>query len=256
MSNNKISGKLPDLSLLSSLDVLNLSGNKQTSTLPPLPKGLVMVSLSKNSFSGEIPKQYGQLHGLQHLDLSSNMLTGITQASLFSLPNISHLNLASNQLTGPLPDHLRCGTKLEFVDISNNRPTGGLPSCLSSTESEKRVVKSDGNYLLLSTRLSEQHLLCKTVQDSTAAGFSSELSTNASFISQATNLARQVHQVCQSFSLEELMETNSNFDISTFLGEGSYGKLRPLSATIVKKKITREVTNLMSLRHFMFVSSP
>lgn len=238
MSNNDISGKLPDLSLLSRLYVLDLSGNKLTSTLPPLPKGLVMVSLSENSFSGEIPKQYGQLHGLQHLDLSSNVLIGIPQASLFSLPNITHLNLASNQLGGPLPDHLRCGAQLELIDISNNRLTGGLPSCLG-TKSENRVVKSDGNCLLLSTGeqnqheesyckevslkrkqsrgkdiailvgviigivvfsvllimgllvlcknfcprgLSEQHLLHKTFQDSSAAGISSELSTNASML--------------------------------------------------------------------------
>lgn len=235
MANNDISGKLPDLSPLSSLYVLDLSRNKFTSTLPSMPKVLVMVCLFKNSFSGEIPKQYGQLQGLQHLDLSSNILTGMTPAELFTLPNISYLNLASNMLRGSLSNHLSCGSKLEFVDISNNRFTGRLPSCLSN-ESAKRVVKFGGNCLstavqnqheesnckevnlgskqqsggknigilvgvimgiavlsvllilgllvlckrFCSRGMSEQHLLHKAVQDSSVAGYSFELSANAS----------------------------------------------------------------------------
>ncbi|KAF3436853.1 hypothetical protein FNV43_RR19606 [Rhamnella rubrinervis] len=280
MSNNQISGKLPDLGNLRKLNVLDLSGNKLASTLPFMPKGLVMVFLSNNSFSGEIPKQYGQLSELQHLDMSSNTLRGTPPASLFTLPNISYLNLASNMLRGSLPNHLSCGRKLGFIDMSNNMLTGTLPSCLSNTESENREVDFDGNclttgirhqhpqsyceevslkrkqsrgkdvailvgvilgivvlilllalgFLILCRRycprgLSEQHLLHKSVQDSSTAGFSTELITNAGFISQAAKLGTQGLPVCRSFSLEELMEATNNFDNSAFIGEGLYGKL-------------------------------
>lgn len=235
MSNNEISGKLPDLGSLRKLNVLDLSGNKLASTLPLMPKGLVMVFLSNNSFSGEIPKQYGQLSELQHLDMSSNTLRGNPPASLVTLPNISYLNLASNMLSGSLPNHLSCGRKLRFIDMSNNMLTGTLPSCLSNAESENREVNFDGNclttgvkhqhpqshckevslkskqsrgkdvailvgvilgiavlilllalgFLVLCRRycprgLSEQHLLHISVQDSSKAGFATELLSNAS----------------------------------------------------------------------------
>lgn len=241
MSGNEISGELPDLSPLHGLTVLDLSWNKIDSPLPPLPKALITVSLGKNSFSGEIPQQYGQLSQLQQLDISFNALTGIPPASIFSLPSISHLNLSSNKLSGSLPIHLRCGNMLQFVDLSNNMLTGGLPSCLG-IESDKGTLKVDGNCLsvnvgkqhsksycdtdhmhehqhqeqsraknagvvmglllgiLLSVLLlsigvvlcrrcwprgiSEQHLLQKSVQDSSAAGFSSELLTSASKFSK------------------------------------------------------------------------
>lgn len=232
VSNNEISGKLPDLGSLKNLNVLDLSRNRLSSTLPQMPKGLVMIILSNNSFSGEIPKQYGQLSGLQHLDLSSNTLRGIPPASLFTLHSINYLNLASNMLSGSLPDHLSCGSKLRLVDMHNNMLTGALPSCLRS---EKRGVNFDWNclstdikhqhekshcenvtlkrkqsrgkdlailvgvilgilvlmlvlalgFVVLCRRycprgLSEQHLLHKSVQDSSAAGFSTELLSNAS----------------------------------------------------------------------------
>ncbi|KAL5750736.1 hypothetical protein ACOSP7_025339 [Xanthoceras sorbifolium] len=154
LSKNEISGRLPDLSSLSSLNVLDLSGNKLDSNLPALPRGLVMAFLSKNSFTSEIPLHYSQLNQLQHLDLSFNLLRGIPPAALFSLPNISYLNLASNMLSGSLPTHLNCGAKLGFVDISNNILMGALPSCLSN-ESDKRVVKFNGN--CLSTGTHGQH---------------------------------------------------------------------------------------------------
>ncbi|GAV56521.1 Pkinase domain-containing protein/LRR_4 domain-containing protein/LRR_7 domain-containing protein [Cephalotus follicularis] len=280
LSGNEISGKVPQLSGLTSLRVLDLSGNKLDSDLPNFPKVLVMVFLGNNSFSGEIPKQYSQLHQLQQLDLSINALTGNFPAWLFSLPNIVYLNLASNILSGSLPNHLSCGSKLEFVDLSYNRLIGELPSCLS-TESDGRVVKLDGNCLSNDTHqqhaesycveeinvkkkqsgginvatlvgvivgilvvvvllafvsiivcrrygsrgVSEQHLLHKAVSDNSATGFTSEILTNARFISETAKLGTECLPVCRQFTLEELKEVTNNFDNSGFMGEGSCGKL-------------------------------
>ncbi|XVF08728.1 hypothetical protein REPUB_Repub07fG0028300 [Reevesia pubescens] len=282
LSSNEISGKLPDLSSLRNLNVLDLSGNKLDSHLPTIPKGLLMAFLSNNSFFGEIPPQYSQLSQLQHIDVSFNMLSGKPPAQLFSLPHISYLNLASNTLSGSLSYNLSCGSNLEFVDISNNRLTGSLPPCLHS-ESGNRVVKFSGNclsidghhpqhpesyckelevhmyksntgakgigvlislivaisvvivllaigFLIVCRRycprgISEQHLLHKSVQDNSTAGFSSEILINARYISEAAKLRAQGLPACRSFTLEELKETTNNFDNSAFLGEGSYGKL-------------------------------
>ncbi|KAJ9140188.1 hypothetical protein P3X46_030864 [Hevea brasiliensis] len=151
LSSNEISGKLPNLDALSNLHLLDVSGNNLDSKLPSIPKGLVTVFLSNNSFSGEIPHQYSQLSQLQRLDMSFNELSGTPPASIFALPNITYLNLASNMLSGSLPNQLSCGSKLQFVDISNNSFTGGLPHCLR-TESDDRVVKFGGNCLSIGLR--------------------------------------------------------------------------------------------------------
>ncbi|CAK7336677.1 unnamed protein product [Dovyalis caffra] len=279
LSGNDISGKLPNLDRLSKLNVLDLSGNSLDSDLPSMPKGLIMVFVSNNSLSGEIPRQYSQLSQLQHFDMSFNELSGKIPASLLSLPNISYLNLASNMLSGSLPDHLNCGSKLQFVDVSNNRLTGGLPYCLS-TESGNRVVKFGGNCLSVdlhnqhaesscidvpvkrrqsgakniiilvgliagilvviallafcllmvckrycSQGISEQHLLHKAAQEKSAAGFSSEILSNARFISEAAKLGIQGLPPCRSFTIAELKEATNNFNNSAILGDGSYGKL-------------------------------
>ncbi|KAB1211771.1 hypothetical protein CJ030_MR6G025620 [Morella rubra] len=144
LSHNELSGKLPDLSTLTSLQVLDLRENHLDSELPVMPKVLVTALLNKNSFSGKIREQLGELSRLQHLDLSFNRFSGTPPSALFSLPNISYLNLASNMLSGSLPNELSCGGKLGFVDISSNKLIGGLPSCLSSN-SDQVVVKFGGN---------------------------------------------------------------------------------------------------------------
>ncbi|KAL4325574.1 hypothetical protein GQ457_11G028680 [Hibiscus cannabinus] len=281
LENNRLMGALPNLTTLTNLQVLDLSGNKFDSHLPTLSKGLLMVSLQKNSFTGEIPTQYTHLTQLQHLDISFNKLSGAPPAPLFSLPNISFLNLASNVLSGSLGYNLTCGTNLGFVDVSNNRLTGSLPSCLNS-ESGNKVVNFNGNCLsidedhhqhpesycrdevhknrsnpnakglgvlvslivgiavitvLLAVAfvivcrhychqgISEQHLLHKSVQENSTIGFSSEILTNARYISENAKLGAQGLPPCRSFTLEELKEATNNFDNSAFLGEGSYGKL-------------------------------
>ncbi|CAN6578549.1 unnamed protein product [Malus baccata var. baccata] len=155
LRNNKLEGALQDFSRLSSLQVLDLSGNRLSAMLPPMPKGLVMLFVSENSFSGKIPVKYGKLSGLQHIDMSHNALIGTPPAALFSLPNISYLNLGSNLLSGSLPGNLICGSKLDFIDISNNSLTGDLPSCLRN-ESKERVVKFGGNCLSIGVQ-HQQH---------------------------------------------------------------------------------------------------
>ncbi|KFK25653.1 hypothetical protein AALP_AA8G142200 [Arabis alpina] len=164
LSHNEISGKLPDLSKLEHLHMLDLRENHLDSELPLMPKRLVTVLLSKNSFSGEIPRRFGGLSQLQHLDLSFNHLTGTPSRFLFSLPNISYLDLASNKLSGKLPLNLTCGGKLGFVDLSSNRLIGTPPRCLAGASGE-RVVKLGGNCLsIIGNHDQHQEFLCEEAE--------------------------------------------------------------------------------------------
>ncbi|KAH0931504.1 hypothetical protein HID58_008621 [Brassica napus] len=161
LSHNEMSGELPDLSKLDHLHMLDLRENRFDSELPLLPKSLVTVLLSKNSFSGEVSRRFDGLSQLQHLDLSFNQLTGAPSRFLFSLANISYLDLASNKLSGKLAVDLTCGGKLGFVDLSNNRLVGTIPSCLGGSSGE-RVVKLGGNCLSIDgVHDQHQELLCE-----------------------------------------------------------------------------------------------
>lgn len=279
LSSNSISGKIPDLSSLTNLEVLDMGDNRLDSELPAMPNGLVTILLSKNSLTGEIPKQFGKLSRLQHLDLSFNLLEGSPPTLLFALPNISYMNLASNMFSGSLSNSITCSSQLGFVDISTNRLTGGLPSCLGS-DTNKRIVKFDGNCLTIDRRqqheaaycqvnhmngkgskskniglmvaaiggvivvglllllvflflcrrncyrlVAEQRLLPKSVPDNSATGFSSELLANARYISQAIKLGTQMLPTYRVFSVEELRDATINFERSSYMGEGSVGKL-------------------------------
>ncbi|KAJ6764200.1 hypothetical protein OIU74_023140 [Salix koriyanagi] len=242
LSGNDISGKLPNLDRLSKLNMLDLSENSLDSDLPSMPKGLVMAFLSNNSLSGQIPRQYSQLRQLQHFDMSFNELSGKIPASLLSLPSITYLNLASNMLSGSLPDYLTCGSKLQFVDHaesscmdapvkrkhSGGRNTGVLAGVLAGI-SVIIVLLSFGLVMVhkryCSRGTPEQHLLPKAEQDKSVTGFSEEILSSARFVSEAAKLGIQGLPACRSFTLEELKEATDNFNNSTILGDGSYGKL-------------------------------
>ncbi|KAL6325069.1 hypothetical protein AAG906_022277 [Vitis piasezkii] len=82
LSDNNISGKLPELRNLSRLGTLNLSINHLT---------------------GNIPEDVGSLSQLETLDLSRNQLSGLIPPSMVSMTSLNHLNLSYNRLSGKIP---------------------------------------------------------------------------------------------------------------------------------------------------------
>jgi Fe-S cluster biogenesis protein NfuA len=117
--NNRLSGPLPDLSALTSLEELNLYQNKLTSFLPDLSKltHLKKVNLRNNRLTGPIP------------DLSA-------------LINLENMSLYANQLCGPIPD-LSALKRLKQLDLSQNELTGPIPPL----RNEDLIISISGNQL-------------------------------------------------------------------------------------------------------------
>jgi Leucine-rich repeat (LRR) protein len=122
LSNNKLSGSLPNLNL-QNLQDLTLSSNKLTGSIPNfnLPN-LLNLTLQQNQLTGSIPNF--NLPNLQTLLLPSNQLTG--SIPNFNLPNLLRLSIGFNQLTGSVPNFNL--PNLQILSLTSNQLTGSIPS--------------------------------------------------------------------------------------------------------------------------------
>ncbi|CAH2059681.1 unnamed protein product [Thlaspi arvense] len=135
---------------------LNLSHNNFTSSSLPSEfsnlNRLEVLSLSSNSFTGQVPSSFSNLIFLTHLNLSHNQLTGsfplvrnLTKLSsldlsynqfsrtipsdlLQTMPFLSHLNLKENHLTGPIevPNSSSSTSRLVYLSLGNNKFEGQI----------------------------------------------------------------------------------------------------------------------------------
>ncbi|CAA7050943.1 unnamed protein product [Microthlaspi erraticum] len=122
-----LEGELPSgLKECSSLQHLDLSGNKLYGNLPPqvfsfLPF-LVTLDLSNNSFSGEIPGNFSANVYLTTLLLDHNHFTGEIPPTLAWLLRFS---VSHNNLIGPIPRFTYAN--ISASDFSNNPGLCGFP---------------------------------------------------------------------------------------------------------------------------------
>ncbi|CAN1778216.1 Receptor like protein 27 [Linum perenne] len=92
--------------ILTSFVLIDVSNNIFTGEIPEAIASLEsihLLNLSNNHFTGHIPVSFGQLSQLESLDLSSNNLSGNIPPQLTKLTFMSKLNLSHNSLTREIP---------------------------------------------------------------------------------------------------------------------------------------------------------
>ncbi|XP_062198094.1 receptor-like protein EIX1 [Phragmites australis] len=132
ISNNQISDGLPTNMNIMSLEVLHFSSSNLTGQIPPLPRNLSMLDISRNSLSGPLPSNFGAPK-LDSIILYSNYISGQIPTSLCEL-SLEILNLANNLFEGELPQCLNM-SHMVYLLLSNNSFSGNFPSFLQSCTS-------------------------------------------------------------------------------------------------------------------------
>ncbi|KAK9161994.1 hypothetical protein Syun_002896 [Stephania yunnanensis] len=159
LSNNQIQGKMPDWlwtkveysldlsnnSLVgfedpfsnhssSSLIYLDLSSNHFEGSLPNFPKGMDIISLSKNDFTGAIPLTICN-SSWRRIELSHNQISGEIPSCFFNSMHwnsMSVYDLSKNKLQGMIPDTFGSECSLKELNLNGNHLEGQLPRSLAN----------------------------------------------------------------------------------------------------------------------------
>ncbi|KAL7191730.1 hypothetical protein ACSBR2_023753 [Camellia fascicularis] len=258
LRDNKLSGPLlSSIGRIGTVTVLALSHNEISGEIPKQYGQLFhlqRLDLSFNSLRGMPPPGLFSLPNISYLNLASNILSGSLPIHL-NCSNLQLVDISDNRIRGWLPTCLSVASDKRVVKYDGNCLSTDLGHqhpesyCIQVHMKRKESKAMDvallvgviGGIIVVIVLLafgfllvfrqychlgtSEHHLLHKAVQDNSVTGFSSDILTNARFISEASKLGTEGIPLCRLFSLEELMEATNNFDKSTLMGEGSYGKL-------------------------------
>ncbi|CAJ2653688.1 unnamed protein product [Trifolium pratense] len=131
---------------IDNLLLLDLSNNQLSTQLPDCwshLKALIFLDLSDNTLYGEVPSSMGSLSKLKGLILRHNRLTGKLPISLKNCTNLIMLDLGDNRLSGPIPYWL--GQQLQMLSLRKNRFYGSLSQSLCYLTNIQLLDLSENN---------------------------------------------------------------------------------------------------------------
>ncbi|XP_019443853.1 PREDICTED: probable LRR receptor-like serine/threonine-protein kinase At1g53440 [Lupinus angustifolius] len=97
------------------------------------------------NIAGDIPNEFGRLTHLTELDLSRNYFSGSIPKSLGRLPLVT-LELLGNRLSGPIPSEIGDITSLQFLILEDNQLGGPLPPSLGNLTELLLLLLSGNNF--------------------------------------------------------------------------------------------------------------
>ncbi|XP_062078748.1 receptor-like protein 19 isoform X2 [Humulus lupulus] len=118
------------------LQYLDLRSNMIQGNLPIVPPSLIVLFISNNLLSGEIPSSYCNLSKIYILDFSNNSIQGKIPSCLGNKFYLSVLDLDINNLSGEIPcDMFENSTNLRSLHLNDNQLEGSLPRSLCNCKS-------------------------------------------------------------------------------------------------------------------------
>jgi len=149
LDGNLLVGSLPTtMASMTALMDLRLSDNQLTGSIQPLEKlqNLESIELANNRFTGQIPDMFDQLFRLHVLNLPNNKFEGPIPGTLTHLQTLRMLNLDSNKLDGTLPGGLGLLTDIISISLKDNQFGGTIPTILGRLDDIKTLTLN-GNKL-------------------------------------------------------------------------------------------------------------
>lgn len=131
----------------SNLNILNLSSNGLSGSLPSSLRRCLTVDLSRNMISGDISIMQSWEATLEVLDLSSNKLTGSFPNLTSQFERLTTLKIGNNSLVGILPSGLGAYSRLSAVDLSSNNLNGPIPSSFFTSTTLTSLNLSGNNFV-------------------------------------------------------------------------------------------------------------
>ncbi|XP_027364714.1 receptor-like protein EIX2 [Abrus precatorius] len=133
LSENRLSGKIPDCWKNKKFTVFNLASNKLTGTIPNSFGNLSggWLNLSNNSLNGEPFEALKSMEWLQSLDLGQNQLSGkIPSWWVMQTSHLQNLRLRKNLFSGDIPTSICELSYLKILDLADNNFSGSIPPCI------------------------------------------------------------------------------------------------------------------------------
>nr|GEU84496.1 putative leucine-rich repeat protein, plant-type [Tanacetum cinerariifolium] len=132
LADNNLSGNIP--SCVNNFRVLSGEGNayNDTFTFSPFDNSKPVITSDSLVMKGREDVYRSILGLVLLLDLSRNNFSGQIPSELTALVKLKSLNLSRNQLTGKIPEKIGDMKSLETFDLSLNKLSGELPISMSS----------------------------------------------------------------------------------------------------------------------------
>ncbi|GLJ25896.1 hypothetical protein SUGI_0496440 [Cryptomeria japonica] len=138
LSENQLSGPLPSHlcngGKLSSLHVFSNTLNGSVSEYGNCTT-LVRLRLSKNQFSGEVPKDLWGFPGLELVELSSNRFEGSIPTDIRNAKSLSKLAIDDNEFSGAIFPSIGSVWTLALINLKANHFSGEIPTQIGNLQS-------------------------------------------------------------------------------------------------------------------------